>query len=537
MRRLVLLTSAAALLTACSKEPPSTASTAAPAPAASAATAQAHGGGIAWVKPEGASLDAVFTRAKAENKPVFLYWGAVWCPPCNQIKATVFPRPDFIERSRGFIPVYLDGDTPGAQKLGTQFKVRGYPTTILFAPNGTELTRLPGEVDAALFMQVLQLGMTATQPIQQTLAAATSAQAGSLGADAWRMLAYYAWDTDESQLLPKKEAAATVEKLAAACPAEHAGLRMRLALRATSLAAQNQQALGDKAVALAAARSVLADAALTHDNADLLTNYARELLDALTAPASPERAELQTALAAALDRVASDATLSNLDRLGAVQAKVDLALMGKPKSAKPELPAELVAQARTMVEQMDQRISDKYERQSVMPNAAHLLADVGLLDASDALMQAELPKAVSAYYHMLVLASTAKLRGDKAASLDWAEKAYAGSLGPATRLQWGSGYVQKLIELAPQDGARIEKAAAQVIGELDPAPETFYERNRRSLEKMGAQLRSWNAGGKHAAELKRLTTQLNGVCTKLPEGDAARAACQGVFAGKPVTKT
>jgi hypothetical protein len=49
---------------------------------------------------------------------------------------------------------------------------------------------------------------------------------------------------------------------------------------------------------------------------------------------------------------------------------------------------------------------------------------------------------------MLVLASNAKLRGDKAASLDWAEKAYVGSLGPATRLQWGSGYVNKLIELS-----------------------------------------------------------------------------------------
>lgn len=108
------------------------------------------------------------------------------------------------------------------------------------------------------------------------------------------------------------------------------------------------------------------------------------------------------------------------------------------------------------------------------------------------MLTAELPKAVSSYYHMLVLASNAKRRGDKVASLDWAEKAYAAALGPATRLQWGSGYVSKLIELSPQDSARIEKAAAQVIGELDPSPETFYERNRRSLEKMGLQINKWN---------------------------------------------
>src|SRR5664279_1132756 len=112
-------------------------------------------GGIDWQKGD---IDAAFATAKAANKPVFLYWGAVWCPPCNQIKATVFNRPDFVERSKGFIPVYLDGDTPGAQKLGSQFKVRGYPTTILFKPDGTELTRLPGEVDAVQYMQVLKMG-------------------------------------------------------------------------------------------------------------------------------------------------------------------------------------------------------------------------------------------------------------------------------------------------------------------------------------------------------------------------------------------
>jgi secreted Zn-dependent insulinase-like peptidase len=94
--------------------------------------------------------------------------------------------------------------------------------------------------------------------------------------------------------------------------------------------------------------------------------------------------------------------------------------------------------------------------------------------------------------------------------------------------------VNKLIELSPQDSARIEKAASQVIGELDAAPETFYERNRRSLEKMGTQLTKWNANGKNAAVLKKLTAQLNGICTKLPEADSARGACSGVFgkAGK-----
>jgi len=527
MTRLVLLATIPALLVACSKAPETIA-----LPVSAPAAPVAHAG-IAWVKPDGGSVEAIFARAKADNKPVFLYWGAVWCPPCNQIKATVFNRPDFVERSKGFIPVYLDGDTPGAQKLGTQFKVRGYPTTILFKPDGTELTRLPGEVDANQYMQVLKLGMDASQPIKETLAAALAApKDGSavLSSDAWRLLAYYAWDTDDAQLLAPKDLAPTVLQLAQKCPPQYEEAAARLALRAIVMAAQEKASSLDKVQALARVQKVLADAPTARENGDILSNYANDIVTVLTAAGSTERGQLVDALNTALDRLSSDLALSKADQLGAVQAKVALALMDKPKSAKPDVSADLVAQAQAAADKADKTSTDKYERQAVIPSVAHLLSDVGLIDASDAMLKAELPKAVSPYYHMLVLASNAKLRGDKAASLDWAEKAYAGSMGPATRLQWGSGYVQKLIDLAPQDSARIEKAAAQVIGELDAAPETFYERNRRSLEKMGQQLNTWNAGGKHAAVVQKLSAQLNGICAKLPDADSARGACTGVFA-------
>src|ERR1035437_4732722 len=173
---------------------------------------------IAWVKPVGADIAAVFAQAKAANKPVFLYWGAVWCPPCNQIKATVFNRQDFIERSQLFVPVYLDGDTAGAQKLGAQFKVHGYPTMILFKPDGTELTRLPGEVDAAKYMEVLGLGLAASSSVKESLAAALSGV--TLSPDAWRLLAYYSWDQDQAQLVAPKDLTATLHKLAQACPVD-----------------------------------------------------------------------------------------------------------------------------------------------------------------------------------------------------------------------------------------------------------------------------------------------------------------------------
>lgn len=105
-----------------------------------------------------ADVDQAFRLARQSGKPVFLYWGAVWCPPCNQLQATLFSRSDFAERSQAFVSVYVDGDKPGAQKLAARFKVSGYPTMGLFKPDGSEVTRLPGEIDPERYLLTLTAG-------------------------------------------------------------------------------------------------------------------------------------------------------------------------------------------------------------------------------------------------------------------------------------------------------------------------------------------------------------------------------------------
>lgn len=509
------------LLQACSKAP-EPAPPVVPAPPAAPAS-------IAWVKPDGADITPIFAQAKAANKPVFLYWGAVWCPPCNQIKATVFNRQDFIERSTLFVPVYLDGDTAGAQQLGAQFKVRGYPTMILFKPDGTELTRLPGEVDAAKYMEVLGLGLSASNTVKESLAAALGTSGAALSPDAWRLLAYYSWDQDQAQLVPQKELANTLHKLAQACPPDQPEAASRLALKAMVAFAADESAQPAKADALARVTQILGNPGLARQNFDVLVYYATNLIPSLTQLGSPQRSALMGQWHDLLDRFALDASLSKADRLTAVAAKVALAKLEAPKGAEPALDAALLTQVRQAAATADQTTTDTYERQAVIPGAADLLSEAGLRDESDALLKAELPKAVSPYYHMLVLAANAKARGDKTGALDWYEKAWNESKGPATRLQWGSGYVNRLLELSPQDTPRISKAAAGVLGELAPTSDTFYERNRRGLEKMGQRLLAWNTKNQHSAVIKKLRTQLDAVCARLPAKSEEQAACLGVF--------
>ncbi len=496
--------------------------------AASAGAASAPAKEVAWLfAASDADIERAFARARSERKPVLVYWGAKWCPPCNQLKATLFNRLDFVERSASFISVNIDGDFPGAQKLGARFKVRGYPTLILFRGDGAEITRLPGEVDALLVMRLLQLGLAGGRPVASVLA---DARAGKpLSDNEWRLLAYYSWETDEQKLVPSAELAGLLSALAAASPAGVPEVSSRLWLKAIAAQAAGKGGKPDAALR-ERARKLLGDAAAARAHMDVLAGSAASIAKALAPRPGAERSALVAEFNVALKRLEADATLSRADRLNALQARVDLARLDQAKDIlQPKLSRELLTEVRAHVARIDREITDGYERQAVITAAADLLGQCGQWRESDELLKANLSKSHSPYYLMSQLAGNARKRGSRAEALRWYEAAFERSEGSATRLQWGASYVSALVDLAPKDSARIESVALTILQEATAQPNAFYERSARSLLRMGGKLASWNAERDHTGILRKLQKRVDDMCAKLEAGDPQRVTCEGLL--------
>jgi hypothetical protein len=423
--------------------------------------------------------------------------------------------------------------------LGARFKVRGYPTVILMNPQGAEITRLPGEADAQQVMAVLRAGLSGGRPIQQVLADARSGKA--LSTNEWRTLAYYSWETDESQLVSPADRPHLLGELAAKVPQggatgasrdtaqAHGEIATRLWLKALATSDEGKGVKPD-AMLRDLVQTVLADAAATKLHLDVLTGGGAKMVQVLTTDGSPERAALVQRMDAALARAQADASLSRGDRTQVVIERIALARQGQGKDTlKPRLPEALTQLAREHSQRMDREITDGYERQAVITSTAYLLGQAGLWEDSDALLKANLTRSHSPYYLMSQLGSNARKQGRTADALKWYQESFDKSVGPATRLQWGAGYFNALVELAPQDTARIEAVAAQLFKEAAQDSAAFHERSARSLQRVATKLKEWNKGPAQAAVVQRLQQQLNGVCAGVAAADGQRQTCQNLI--------
>jgi protein disulfide-isomerase len=459
-------------------------------------------------------VDDALTEAKENGKPVLLYWGAKWCPPCNQLKSTLFKDPAFIAQTRNFVPVHLDGDTTGAQRWGERFGIRGYPTIIVLRPDGSEITRLS---TGAQLPDVLRVAAGRTTSIDALFDKADK-KPSALSPDEWQLLAAFDWQNDPRHFSDPAHTAELLERLAGAAPQD--ALKRHFALLALAIGSEKG---ADGKYALTTAQQAWIEQVLPvilENPGDVTTNrqelsYSIPSLVA-TLPDAVQRKALGASLIRALDRVYGDNSLPIPDRLATVNADIVL-----DKARGGAVSKATLAKVRARAAWADQTAKEAMVRQSVISNAADLLHDAGDNAGAKKLLEAELKRSASPYYYMLDLAGLAEDTKDSQAAIMWAHKAYETSEGSATRVQWAIEYSKTVMRQAPGDKAAVEASAQAVIDELGKNSGSYYQRTRIKVAAWGGLLNKWSDAHDGSAVRSRLDTRMAGVCAK--QGEEAMA--------------
>jgi hypothetical protein len=431
--------------------------------------------------------------------------------------------------------VYLDGDTPSAQRHGERFGVVGYPTMILFRADGQEITRLPGGVDIERYATILDTALASSRPMPEILRAATSGV--KMAPADWQLLAWYSWATDNGRLVPAADRVDVFGRLYRYFPEELVPERSRIFfeyLRALSAAAKAQGGTGAQLVDAESRRPyvrelvrLLGSEEAIRANVENLLFASTDAIGLLSEPGSTERKQLVQAWGAALDSLARGGegfALSGPEQINVYRSRVQLAKLASPDAP---LPPALLDEARATATRVLAAAPEGYARHATANAAGNLYFEAGLEEEASKLLLAEIEKSKSPYYFMLELADLAKKAGREEEALAWLERAYAGAKGPATRFQWGYNYLVGLLEMQPENTAVIERVALEVLGELDDSPDAFYQRTRQRLGQLSAKLLDWSKGDRErTAVVGTLRERTAGICSGLPAGDEGRASCE-----------
>jgi uncharacterized protein YyaL (SSP411 family) len=99
--------------------------------------------------------DAVFQRARAEHRFVLLDLGAVWCHWCHVMDEVTYRDPKVIALiNKSYIAVRVDQDA--RPDLANRYQNYGWPATIVFAADGSEIVKRQGYIEPRAMASLLQ---------------------------------------------------------------------------------------------------------------------------------------------------------------------------------------------------------------------------------------------------------------------------------------------------------------------------------------------------------------------------------------------
>jgi len=497
--------------TGCSKQSP------APEAASTGTAAEAlSADSIQW---QDGDMASALAAAKERGKPVFAYWGAEWCPYCNQLQATVFRREEFIALSHQFVAVDMSNGNSEDIRASDEYKILGYPTVIILSPEGEEITRIAGGYDPEQYAALLEMTLNTIRPVEELLA---SAQAGeTLSADDWYLLSSYSWEVDRGNLLDQEKASDVLQGLYEACPAQQTVVCSKLGVAAmgTWLRAEEEGRADRAAQYTAMVETILDSPELAQANLAGLF----DLGDRIVKTAAPDQREaLQARLLSLGTAEIEDPDTYLLRKASLLGGWVNIATVQLEEGE--SLPAEQVAWA---LEQADSALAalDSYQMQSGVNSLWGVYYDIGLKDRARETLQYGIDNAQAPYYFMSGMAYLEQKEGNMDAALDWRRQAWENTRQPVHQISWGRGYLLRLLEQTPENTAEVQRVGSAVIGEILDSQDGI-EIYTRSLDKLNTALEQWSSDdAQRLAVLSALRQQVDTACTALPDGDTVAEFC------------
>lgn len=483
-----------------------------------------------WTKlPVAAALES----AKKNDQPALLYWGAVWCPPCNQLKSQVFSHPGFAAATAGFVRIYLDGDEPGAQEWAEKLGVSGYPTVLVLAPDQTKkapATGMKEELRLAEFVNFDEFkALIAAALAESSNKNAGKGQskvrsrvnwaerleqralAGKASIEDWRLIAY-SWDATESTASPDpsqvKRTSMRLQKLLAKAP--HEEIRGLLAARLLNLEPESSKALVQN---------------VTNSRESLLAARGPFMAGAMnwitTAPKG-DAADIAKQLLAAAQRLANEPSLSPGERLQATATRFEITnwLYEKKILADSEWRATRKEAAEIAIKSESESKS-AFDRHAVVTDAAMLLAATGNPAKAKEILEAEAARSDTPWYYQSSLAMIHLDEKNFSAAMEWSAKARDSAKGHATRIQWlvSDLVLQSKIPLESRAASAFETGFRSWLDLAKSMPDGFSGRNALRAQKVKSALDT----GVSPATKPRLVADWRATCDMLKK--EARRNC------------
>ncbi len=450
--------------------------------------------------PKGTQWQTNYQQARAlaqkTQKPLFLYWGAVWCPPCNQMKKTVFSTSEFQKVMKNYVAVYLDGDTKEAQTIGDQLKTMGYPTMIVMHHSGKEIFRLPTGITPEEYIGYLKNFDQGMKNIPELIIT----PAKNLKDTEWSILAAHSWGQDETSA---KDKLTLFKEFFQSAPAHLTLVKSRFFFYYLEQLVEKESPIEDKEVLKKYFLELITQDKLLTDNAYYVSMYTKNAFKLFLNEEEQKITEKQ--LGPKLWQLYNGQATTYDDRLSLLEAAVDIeeiaqkemSITTKEKVTKEALKATKISKG-------------EFERQAIIERAITLLLKVKNNEEAKKVAVNELKISKSPFYFMSDLAYIAKLEKNGPEALKWSLLAWENSKGTNSRFRWGVSYLNYLFTFDEDNVKTIHSNLNHLVKEALKNEEAFKGGNKLRFEKIQKLLKDWKT--KHESDYDKIKKDLSSLC-------------------------